>query len=479
MELKRNRLNLKFIFIAILLGFLFIAGSLCCVPTAHVRADATQYTSVLDDLKKDETFNIAKYPTNCEDYSLQVIQIAESVDGELFVYVYRPNPETSKLLATCISMSVNYSNYNFKLYKLKYINSYGTLEKYVVDDFTIYSDLIRHYEISEIFRTYDKSIDVNIPDSGKIEELSFKVAELWTVKTFADGVEYDRKDVDVVTVTDKYCGALYYAKNVWSPVVPIAVAGFSHFVAFSTDKNIDNLVEVQMSYVATEKEHREWWLWFEKDIDFGSKTHNIVITDKDRASISLEGTFTRDDYIRERISTSSAFLKSEELQNISFLYEELSNKQYVVRFHESVYTKTSGMGSVDERFTQISDVTLLRLRFETDGIMYNLGVVDNKLTGIDPPIKVNPQDKELWEMIRDFFKTIGNWFANNWDWLLIVVLGVILLIVLIPFMPTILSFILMCLKYLFKGLIWLITLPFKGIAALVRKIKERRAGKAA
>ena len=54
MELKRNRLNLKFIFIAILLGFLFIAGSLCCVPTAHVRADATQYTSVLDDLKKDE-----------------------------------------------------------------------------------------------------------------------------------------------------------------------------------------------------------------------------------------------------------------------------------------------------------------------------------------------------------------------------------------------------------------------------------------
>lgn len=65
--------------------------------------------------------------------------------------------------------------------------------------------------------------------------------------------------------------------------------------------------------------------------------------------------------------------------------------EWVVRFAETEYSLISSGGiqspviTIEER-TIISDVSLLRLEFETDGITYNLGVIDNKQTGGDEPI---------------------------------------------------------------------------------------------
>ena len=53
-------------------------------------AATTNYSNVLDDLKEDSAFNLKDYPAIIFDYNLNVIQIAESTDGELFVYVYQP-----------------------------------------------------------------------------------------------------------------------------------------------------------------------------------------------------------------------------------------------------------------------------------------------------------------------------------------------------------------------------------------------------
>ena len=43
-------------------------------------AESISYSGVLDDLKKDSSFKPSNYPQNTEDYSIQVIQLAESVD---------------------------------------------------------------------------------------------------------------------------------------------------------------------------------------------------------------------------------------------------------------------------------------------------------------------------------------------------------------------------------------------------------------
>ena len=73
-----------------------------------VRADAAtvQYSSALEDLEKDETFDAAQYPAKADDYSLQIIQIAEGDKGELFVYAYQPSNGNKDYRASYINMSL-------------------------------------------------------------------------------------------------------------------------------------------------------------------------------------------------------------------------------------------------------------------------------------------------------------------------------------------------------------------------------------
>lgn len=68
-------------------------------------AESISYSGVLDDLKKDSSFKPSNYPQNAEDYSIQVIQLAESVDKELFVYAYQPSGKSKNLKASSINIS--------------------------------------------------------------------------------------------------------------------------------------------------------------------------------------------------------------------------------------------------------------------------------------------------------------------------------------------------------------------------------------
>ena len=45
--------------------------------------DDFEYSSPVDDLKIDPDFDESIYPSNEKDYSLQVVQIAESTDGSI------------------------------------------------------------------------------------------------------------------------------------------------------------------------------------------------------------------------------------------------------------------------------------------------------------------------------------------------------------------------------------------------------------
>ena len=79
--------------------------------TSATETSATTYTDVLEDLQTDENFDESKYYANSEDTSLSVIQIAESSNGELFVYVYRPSAlENNNCQAKQLSLSTNYDD---------------------------------------------------------------------------------------------------------------------------------------------------------------------------------------------------------------------------------------------------------------------------------------------------------------------------------------------------------------------------------
>ena len=91
---------------------------------------------------------------------------------------------------------------------------------------------------------------------------------------------------------------------------------------------------------------------------------------------------------------------------------------------------------------------ILRLKFETDGVTYNLGVIDNKQTGSDKPIN----DEQVNVELSDTGKLILGILAL-----------ILLLIILWPILP-----------YIIKAVVWVISLPFKGIAAIVKAVKKKK-----
>ena len=116
---------------AVFLSLFCIFQSVLIKP-ANAEETTDTYTDVLEDLQKDENFNPDDYPAVANDYSLQVIQIAESVNNELFVYVYQPSDETKDLVATEIRMSTPELGIDstYKDYKLILLSSQGVFDKY-------------------------------------------------------------------------------------------------------------------------------------------------------------------------------------------------------------------------------------------------------------------------------------------------------------------------------------------------------------
>ena len=131
----------------ILLAFVL---SVCAVfNAAHTlaRAEEITYTEVLTDLQKDASFSPGNYPAKADDHSLQIIQLAESVNKELFVYVYQPSGDKVKASSINISTTINdeISYYN---YKLELLNFDGTLFKYKVTGLEVKTDPVRYYAMN-------------------------------------------------------------------------------------------------------------------------------------------------------------------------------------------------------------------------------------------------------------------------------------------------------------------------------------------
>ena len=176
----------------------------------------------------------------------------------------------------------------------------------------------------------------------------------------------------------------------------------------------------------------------------------------------------------KRIQSVSEFLASEETTNVykcgifdvtekrtltDDVKAELEDKSWVLRFLETNRTNKTFLNGVERTSTIVGDVTILRLKFVTDGITYNLGVVDNKQTGGTDPVNVIRRLLGLNPVVA---------------WLLLAVILFVVLIVLMPFLPTILSFLFKLIVWIVKVVVWLVSLPVRGVVALVRAIKEHR-----
>lgn len=116
----------------------------------------------------------------------------------------------------------------------------------------------------------------------------------------------------------------------------------------------------------------------------------------------------------------------------------------------------------------IEDLSILKLTYEKDGITHSAVAVDTYDDSKGTSNIVDPSVETPLSALEDFFKKLGDWFG---DYGVYVLLGflLLLLIVLFPFAGSVLKGVWFVLKYLFKGLWWLLSAPVKFIRHLCKK----------
>lgn len=248
---------------------------LTAVHTKQFETKAEGYSGVLQDLQKDESFQSGNYPLNGQDYSLRLIQVAESAEKELFLYVYQPSGETKNFTASSVNISTTINDeISFLTYKLARIDSDGTLYKYKVQNFTVKTDPTRYYVISSIYRPFDESVDTPASGGNTVTEVNFAVNKQYTFGKI-NGKEYvNCVDTETIEITDKFVGFVRYENgfNLY------ASACDSHFVAFNTDKRIDSLYEADV-YYTTQKYRWSFINFIGEKETFGEKGGQIRVSE--------------------------------------------------------------------------------------------------------------------------------------------------------------------------------------------------------
>lgn len=453
--------------IAFLLAFITVFCTVITTVQTPVIAHAQEgkaYSNVLDDLKKDSSFNPSNYPTKSNDYSLQIIQLAESIDKELFIYVYQPSGKSKNLKASSINISTTINDsISYLNYKLELLNSNGVFYKYKVENLAVKPDAVRYYAISSIYRPFDESIDKQASGGNTVTEVNYAVNKQYCFGEINGKPYVNCVDIETIVVTDKFVGFVRYHDGFKLYVG----ACDSHFVAFNTNKPMDKLLEADVYYTTQSYDWSSVPFVGVKET-FGDKADKYAyLKYTDKVEHTGGGLFAGT-YKWDRIQTIDDFIKGENRENIyhgavldvktsSKLTDEalteLKGKKWVLRFAETSYSLSgySTTGSTFESYTLVGDVTILRLKFETDGITYNLGVIDNKQTGGKEPSNETDIDISL----------------NKRGKMILYLLMLILLIILLaPILP-----------YILQAIVWIISLPFKGISAAVKSTKRRRAEK--
>ena len=431
------------------------------VPVIAKAESTTTYTNVLEDLQRDSSFSKENYPEKATDYSLQIIQLAESSSKELFVYVYQPSGQLKGLVASSINISTTINDaISYHNYKLELLNADGVFFKYKVSEFVVKDDAVRYYAITSVYRKWDKTIDPATGNDNTVTEVNYNVSKQYAFGTINGKPYVNCVDIDTIVVTDKFVGYVRY-KDGFKLYVG---ACDSHFVAFNTNKPIDKLLEADVYYTTQSYDWSSAPFVGVKET-FGTKTDEYAyLKYTDKVEHSGGGLFAGT-YKWDRIQTVDDFVKGENRENIyhgavldvktsSKLTDEalteLKGKKWVLRFAETNYSLSgySTTGSTFESYTLVGDVTILRLKFETDGITYNLGTIDNKQTGGKDPSNKTDIDVSL----NDTGKKLAA--------LIILILAIILLAPVLP--------------YILKAVVWIVMLPINGIAALIKAIKRKR-----
>lgn len=471
--------KLKRTLAAILLVIITLISSLSCGGAGRVTYAATitsginvSYgSSVLDDLKKASEFNQEDFPARADDYSLTLIQIAETDNKKLVAYVYQPSGEEKDLRATSLNLYTQLEEDNtYKNYKLKYLNSSGVFYKYLVLTFTVSNNNPRNYEVSSIYRAWDNALDGESENDGTISEIAYSVGKLWTAETVNGKVYYTEKETQVVEIINPYHSYLRYydGVNIYSKSCD------SQYIAFATNLQIDNLMqaEVMYSYRGVEKEWVLYGVLGNTTYTDDQPNNYVTLTSEEIASNPADGLFAVQ-HTWDRIASTEDFIASEDLTEEE--KANLTGTEWVLRFVETPYVATTNSNNQPtEMWIEVYDVAVLRLSFVTNGVSYNMGAVSSKVTGSGIAGNTLNSQQE--------YDSSGSILSGNglsdvpwYVWAILIAIVVVLLVVL--FKEAAAKAIVTIFKVIVKIIVFIITLPFRLISMLVEAIEKKKGKK--
>ncbi len=469
-----NRFKFKKCLIALLIVLLaLITFNIFVSVSMSVYADTPNSTNVLADLQKDPNFKVLDYQDKADDYSIQVIQIAESTAKEFLIYTYQPCQRTCYLIATSVNMSLSEELKDTKLYNLELLSSEGVFAKYKVKDLKVSDKDCRYYNITSIYRAWNEDLDDPSGNDNIINEVAFSVGKLYKASTIDGKVSYSFDKTETIEIVNPYADFLHYSNgfNLY------ASACRSHYIAFDTDKQIDELYEATVSYVSQKVIHRigvGGGYEYEEPIFYP----DVSIDRKDKGETPANGIFAKK-YEWNRIEKTSKFIEKEDLKEST--KENIKNTKWILRFIETSYSYVYSGATDREEYTKISEVTILRLKFRTGVKIYDLGTISNKITEDNIPGNNNTNELDplgwLWRKICELAEKLG---IPVWALILIVVL--IILAILLPILGLIFPVVGQVLKvalkavgkaivWLFKALVWIVSLPIIFIVWMIEKIK--------
>ncbi len=422
------------LFLVLLLLVLLVVGGVLTVPgfedcsasssvSRHAASKTTKaHSDVLADLKKDESFDETAYPVIAGDASLKLIQIAESKAGGVLVYVYQPSGTlyaSHVRLSTAINDSLKYTDYALTL-----LNTSGALQKYKVEDLAVRADAVRYYDIIAVFRPFAAGIDKEPGGGNTVSSVAYSVAQLWTACTLEGTVTYKMTETEVIEVTSQMIGFRRYSDGFqWGGIKSCD----AHFLAFSCMHNIDRLLSADVRFNTQSYKKMEGQ---DLKVDSDKTEHFVTVHWYD------EGASKKDKW--SRMDSVSDFIKDMGVSD-----EEkttLSKYDWIINFYETDYERDVGgkdilitllcpggwiwsiVNACTTKGTIVSDVALMRLEFETDARIYNLGVVADVQSGSTLP--TNPETS-LWERIRTFFVSVWNFIVKYWKWFVIAIVVVL------------------------------------------------------
>lgn len=463
---------------------IIIICALTLFPTSSGVAFAATsvYSDVLEDLQKDESFDKNDYIINQTDFSLNLITVAESNDKSLLVYVYQPSAGKYDVLAKKIRMSVD-DGQSFHDYDLTLLSKNGVFFKYKVDNYVADSSstIKRTYQITELLRFADANLGDTVIDENNntITYVQYPVGWTYTA-VMNDGVLcYGKSKTDYSVVTNKYCGQLLFnnPSNRLTQYCYGVTYGMLHFIAFDgiglVNQNgqqvtveIEKMQEADVDYtlVHYEKDYCVHAFGVEDGANYEretseriSKTLNAEVSDSYKAGLFAHT------YSWNEIMPMADFLAMAENDEPFFsssltevARSEFSHMQFVlilgvteIRYTNVSIENGAGYHETDSRY-YVNDETIMRLQFETDGKVYNLGTVDNYQHGDGVP-----DNKEDYGVNEEWW---SNWWQEMQEWLryiLVAFAAILLVVVLIFICPPLLKLI----KFIFK----IITAPFRWL----------------